>query len=374
MTSQEPRKYRGKVLITGASGHLGANLTRRVLDDGHEVRVLLQEGANNGAVDGLDVERVYGDLRDAGALRQLIRGCETVYHCAAKLSTLWGSRKEELEIYETNVQGTRDLLAAAAAEDVEKVVVSGSFSAVGFDPDDPGKPVDESYPFFPFARWLPYARSKALVEHMCLQANVRGLPTVVAVSTGIVGPNDHIPSRMGRTFLDHTHGRLRAYIDGGSEFVTARDICEGHVLAMHKGTPGERYIISTAYHSLDEIVSFFEEVNGVPKPKLKVPTSLMLPIAEVVCFFQSRFFPEASQRLTPGAIEILRKHRRADISKARNELGFQPGSIREAYYEAYEDFARRGLVPARTWAPGVRQPQQSERARPVEEVRHDRVA
>ena len=156
---------RGKVLVTGATGHLGANLVRRLLDDGRDVRVLLRPNTDPGGVDGLAVERVTGDLRDAAALAAATRGCESVYHCAANVSTIQGGPAHKRDIYESNVIGTKNLLAAAMRAEVARVVVTGSFSAVGFDPERPSDPSNESAPFYPFARHLPYAHTKVLVEH-----------------------------------------------------------------------------------------------------------------------------------------------------------------------------------------------------------------
>src|SRR6476659_7933714 len=136
------------VLVTGATGHLGANLVRRLLDDGHAVRVLLQPNGPTDAVDGLDVERIHGDIRFPASVAAAIRGCERVYHCAAKISTLAG---EEREIYESNVIGTRNVLRAALDTGVSRVVVSGSLSAVGHDPNQPSV---ESMPFYPFDKHL----------------------------------------------------------------------------------------------------------------------------------------------------------------------------------------------------------------------------
>src|SRR6266545_3562903 len=120
-----------RVLVTGGSGHLGANLVRRLLDEGQQVRVLERIGVGGEALASLGVEVVGGDLRDAAAVRGAVRGCRRVYHCAAKVSSAEGQQRE---IYASNVLGTRHLLRAALAEGVERVVVTGSFSAVGHDP------------------------------------------------------------------------------------------------------------------------------------------------------------------------------------------------------------------------------------------------
>jgi nucleoside-diphosphate-sugar epimerase len=135
-------------------------------------------------------------VRDARATREAVRGCRRVYHCAAKVSSGEGQTRE---IHDCNVLGTRHLLRAALDTGVERVVVTGSFSAVGWAP---GRPSDERMPADPFERMLPYARSKMTAEQECLRAAADGLDVVIATSCAIVGPHDFKPSRMGRVLLD----------------------------------------------------------------------------------------------------------------------------------------------------------------------------
>jgi len=336
----------GKILVTGGSGHLGANLVRRLLDDGHMVRVLLRQSktSNNSGMDGLDVERVYGDLRDENAVSAAVAGCQRIYHAAALVSTLYGDDRLKRQIYDCNVVGTRHILQAALRHDVERVVVTGSFSAVGYDHENPSRPSDETMPFYPFERMMPYECSKAFVEHECMQAVGRGLDVRIATSCAIIGPHDYKPSRMGRALCDFANGKLHAYIPGGFEFVAARDIVSGHVLAMEKGRKGEKYIFATAYMTLPEMMEMWQEITGVPRPRLKLPAPLMGAVAEVLSPLLTRLLPDFPQRLTPGAVRILQLGRRADLSKARTELGFQPTTMRQACEEAYEFFARRGAI------------------------------
>lgn len=340
-----PRK--GLVLVTGGAGHLGANLVRRLLDDGHAVRCLQRPGSNNAALDGLDVERVDGDLRDPASLRRAVAGCARVFHAAAKVSTIDGDHRHKREIFDSNVLGTRHMLAAALEEGVSRVVVTGSFSAVGHHLDDPSRPADETVPFYPFERSMPYEVSKVGVEHEVLRAVARGQDAVVATSCAIIGPNDFKPSRMGRTLCDYTRGRVRAYIPGGFEFVTSRDIVEGHVLAMEEGRRGEKYVFSTQFMTLDDVLDTFQRVTGAPKPRLRLPVGLMEPIAEVMSAILTRFFPDVPQRLTPGAMRILRMNRHADTTKARTELGFKPTSFEDAVREQYEFFCGLGWAERR---------------------------
>ena len=332
------------VLVTGSAGHVGANLVRRLLDDGVRVRVLLRHEDNNEALDGLEVERAFADIRDLNATRHALAGCQGVYHVAAKVSTIEGNRAHRREIFECNAIGTRNVLQAASEVGAGRVVVTGSFSAVGYDLDNPSAPSDETMQFYPMERTMPYERSKALVEHECWKAAAKGQDVVVATCCAVVGGADFFPSRLGRTLCDYTNGKLHAYVDGGFEFVAARDIVEGHLLCMHKGRSGEKYIFSSEYKTISEMLDLFEEVSGVPRPCRRIPTRMMLVFSEVASFYLSRFHPSFPQRFTPGAIRLLKKRRHANTGKARRELGYQPTSIRAAVREAYAFHYHRNAI------------------------------
>jgi nucleoside-diphosphate-sugar epimerase len=328
------------LLVTGSTGHLGANLVRRLVADGETVRVLVRGGNDQGALAGLDVERVIGDLRDPAACREAVRGCRGVHHCAALVSTIVGTHCHRRDIFECNVLGARNLLRAALEAGVERVVVTGSLSAVGHVPD---RPVTEEDPFDPFAWNLPYGISKAAVEHECLKAFADGLPVMVAVSCAIIGPYDFKPSRLGQTLIDFAHGKLRAYVAGGFDFVSARDMVEGHVLCMSKGRPGQKYIFSTKFLTVDELLGLFEQVTGRPRPWLRLPGVMMQGLATFGDLVLG-FFPNLPRRFTPGAVRFLRMQRRVDCSKAQHELGYQPSNIVDAVREAYDFFLKQGRI------------------------------
>lgn len=335
------------VLVTGGSGHLGANLVRQLLADGEKVRALARRDHQNAGLEGLDLEVVWGDLRDPEATLRACQGVARVYHCAAQISTVAG---REQELFANNVLGTKNLLAAAHQAGVERVVVTGSFSAVGHRTD--GLPSDETVPFNPFDEVLPYEKSKQAVELECLRAVADGLDVVIATSCAILGPHDYLPSRMGAVLRDFANGKLVAYIPGGFEFVAARDIVAGHQLAMAKGRTGHKYIISSGFQTIDALMGMMERVTGRRRPR-RLPAPLMAAIAPVSQLVQSALFPSRPQRLTPGAIRILRMERHADTSKAQRELGFRPTSIEAAIGEAYEFFVARGDI-AGTRASSVR--------------------
>lgn len=312
------RELGGPILVTDSTGHLGANLVRRLLDDGHGVRVLLREGENPAGVDGLDVERFYGDVRDA------VEGVRFVF-CGAVVEP---ALDIEREIADRNGAATKRLLCAAREAGVERVVVTSSGTT------------NDAHP--------------------------GSLDVVFATSCAILGPNDYQPSRMGRALIDFANGQMPAYVSGGLPFVSARDLVEGHLLAATRGRSGHAYVFATAYLEIDDLLAIFEEVSGRPRPRVRLPGALVAPIAEATIRALGSVFPKtrkstAHQRLAPHAMRALLERRHADTSQAKRDLGFRPTDIRRAVHDAYRDFARRGLVPAR---PGTTEP-------PVVEKRGD---
>ncbi len=330
------------ILVTGAAGHLGANLLRRLLADGETVRIMLRTDAERATVNGLPAGIVVGDLRDTNFVAASTQGCRQIFHCAARVST---DHRGNSDIFDINVLGARNILKAAQAAKIEKVVVTGSFSSVGIrtdrasNEDDPYNPLDPLLP-----QQLPYWRTKAAVEHECLKAFAEGLPVVVAISTGILGPNDYKPSRMGRVLIRFAHGQLRAYMPGGVPFVAADDVVQGHLLAMQKGRPGQRYIFSTADMTFDELMTIYSRVTGRRGPLFRLPPSLMTAAAHAASALMPYVNPHGEQLLTPAAVRLLALHRRADTSKAQRELGFRPTSIEVAIEQAYNWFLSHGVI------------------------------
>lgn len=342
--SAVPSIPRGKTLVTGASGHVGASLVRHLLAAGEDVRVLVHPRHNNRGVDNLPVERVEGDLLDADAVTRAVRGCVRVYHTAAKVSVLSPTEPQMRELWRINVLGTRNVLRASLEAGVARVVHTSSFSTIGFDPDDPSKPCTEDMPFYPFVEWMPYSRTKVLAEQEVLQACADGLDAVMAVSTGVVGPYDYLPSRTGKAMIDFAAGRLRAIIPGGYEAVTTEDLARGHVLAMERGRTGQRYIFSTRYVTMDEMLSMFAELVGTDRRPIALSPRLMSSVARAISRPMARLFPNVPQHLTPGAVFVLTMQRRADTSRAQKELGFVPGDLSAAVRAWYEFFVAEGMI------------------------------
>ena len=364
-SSQPKNQSSAPVMVTGSSGHVGANLVRRLLQDGVRVRVLIRAESENAALDGLDVERVYADIRDLNSTCHAFEGCQGVYHVAAKVSTIDGNAAHRREIFECNVIGTRNVLTAAREADCGRVVVTGSFSAVGYPLDDPSAPGDEGMQFYPMERSMPYEKSKVLVEHECLRAVAIGQDVVIATCCAVVGGADFVPSRLGRTMCDYANGMLRAYVDGGFAFVAAQDIVNGHLLCMEKGRTGQKYIFASEYKTISDILDLYEEVTGVPRPNRRMPTPLMYVFSEIASFYLSRFHPNFPQRFTPGAIRLLKQCRHANINKAKEELGYEPTSIRAAVHEAYAFHHGRNKILNPNAKSPIEDPQQLELMRKI---------
>jgi nucleoside-diphosphate-sugar epimerase len=334
------------ILVTGASGHLGANLVRRLLDERAELRLLARPGTDGASFVGLAAEIVEGDLADLDSCRRAVRGVRQIYHCAAQISTHRGA---EEEIFRSNVIGTRNLLLAAREAGVARVVVTGTLSASGYRADGP---TNEGDPFNPLEPHLPYARSKAAVEHECLKACVEGLEVVIAVASGIVGPYDFMPSRVGRLVQRFARGRMLAYMPGGFEIVAMRDIVEGHRLAMARGRPGQKYILSTRFVTCDELMDLLARITGRRKPRLRLSARLMEWAVHLTEPVLRHLLPGAVQLFTPYSVRLLRLGRHADCTKAKAELGYRPTDVESAFEEAYRWFVDTGHIAPRAAALG----------------------
>jgi len=324
------------VFVTGATGHVGANLVRELLARGSKVRVLLQPGMDATAMAGLDVERIEGDTRDRRALEEGLEGCEQLYHLAA-LITLRNRDRDRL--FEVNVLGTRNVLRAAQRAGVRRAVHCSTFGTIGWRADGPS---DEECLLDPFTCPLDYELCKTLAEHEALRACVAGLEVVIVNPSASVGAMDFAPSPLGRTLLELTSGKMRAYIPGRFDFVPVMDVARGHLLAMERGRPGERYLLTGRSTTLDELIAWVCELTGARRPRLRLPGRWLLPFLEVKDWVETRLTPWRAPVFTAQTVRILMLGKRGESSKARQELGFQPTSVRSALREALSWYREQG--------------------------------
>lgn len=346
--------------LTGATGFLGANLARLLLERGMRVRALSRRGSDRRNLEGLPVDVVEGDLSDSAALDSGCRGARWAFHLAADYR-LWSGNPRSL--YACNVEGTRNVLAAAGRAGVERIVHCSSVAAVKV-PDDPDRPSDETRLYRDVSEIIgDYKRSKWLAENVALKAARDGLPVVVVNPSAPIGAHDARPTPTGRIVVDFLNGRLPSYIDTGFNVIHARDAAQGHVLAAVKGRVGERYILGcrniTFKHALDTLA----ELTGLPGPRFKTPYALAYAFA-VLDTSRARLF--GGEPLAPlDAVRMARHKMYFDASKAVRELGLPQTPAREALRDAVEWFLDHRYVthPARAAAARAALPASGQPAR-----------
>jgi dihydroflavonol-4-reductase len=221
-------------LVTGATGFVGAAVVRRLLARGKTVRVLAREGSDQRNVAGLEIETVAGDLRDRPSLEKAVRDCHAVYHVAADYR-LWV--REPAAIYEVNVEGSRNLLRAAAEAGVGRMVYTSSVATLGLKRD--GTPADETTPVALGDMIGHYKRSKYLAEQEVRRlVTDEGLPVVIVNPSTPIGPRDVKPTPTGRMIVEAAAGRMPAFVDTGLNVVHVDDVAEGHLQAFERGRVG----------------------------------------------------------------------------------------------------------------------------------------
>lgn len=327
--------------VTGSTGHVGANLVRALLADGDAVRVLLRDGSDRGPVADLPVEIASGDLGSADALARAMEGCDRVYHLAAMISIRDVDRQR---LFQVNVEGTRNVLRAARTVGVERMVHCSSFGTIGRNPRGA---CDESFRLEPDEAVMHYDRTKLMGELEVQRAAADGFHVTIVNPTGVVGPHDYKPSRIGRSILDFGHGKLPAYVTirGGFDFVPVRDVVAGHRLAMERGRPGERYILSGELASMDQIFAWLSELIGRPRPRVSIPPWMLGPVARIKDGVDRRLFPERSPNFTAHSVRLLASRKRGSSRKAVDELGLEPTPLRDAFVEAVDWFRKTGRLP-----------------------------
>jgi dihydroflavonol-4-reductase len=301
------------------------------------VRVLVRQGSDRRNLEDLGLEIAVGDLTDRASLDRAVADCAGLFHVAAdyRLGT-----REPRELYRNNVEGTRNILSAAAQAGVERIVYTSSVATMGLPLD--GSPGDEQTPVTIAAMIGHYKRSKYLAEQAVLEAARQGLSVVIVNPSTPVGPGDVKPTPTGQVVLDAAAGRMPAYVDTGLNIVHVDDVAAGHLQAFQQGRPGERYILGGEDMTLREILGEIARLVGRRPPRVRLPYAAVLPIAyvaEVLAMVSGR-----SGRVTLEGVRMSRKRMFFSSAKAVRDLGYAWRPPALAFADAVQWFRAHGRL------------------------------
>jgi dihydroflavonol-4-reductase len=329
------------VVVTGATGHIGNVLTRRLTAQGQAVRALVMPDDDLRPLSGLDVEIVSGDVTDLASLESAFTGADIVFHLAGIVTIMSGMARV---LERVNVGGVRNVAAACRAAGVRRLVYTSSVHAIAEPPQ--GTAIDESQPFDPNRVLGDYARSKARATLLLLDEVAKGgLDAVICCPTGVIGPGDYGISNVGQLILDFASGQLKSYVSGAYDFVDVRDVARGLILAAEKGLKGRHYILSGAQVQVLELMKELEKDIGYPAPTYRIPSA----IARAAGVLASAYYRLLRRRpvFTAYSIDVLRSNSQVSSARAREELGFTSRPWRESIRDHVEWFRAEAMLPGR---------------------------
>ncbi|PPQ32492.1 hopanoid-associated sugar epimerase [Rhodopila globiformis] len=325
-------------LVTGATGFVGSAVARALAARGHALRLLARPSSDRRNLAGLDAEVVTGDLTEPESLVRAAAGCRYVFHVAADYR-MWVPDPDAM--LHANVDGSIAMLRAAARAGVERFVHTSSVAALGQIGD--GTPADEDTPTREVDFVGIYKRSKYMAERAVLDiAKRESLPVVVVNPAAPVGPRDIKPTPTGKMILDAAAGRMPAYIDTGLNIVHVDDVAEGHVLAMEKGTVGQRYVLGGENLPLKDILALVAEIAHRRPPFIRLPETALWPVALVM--EKAAALTGIEPLMTRDHLKMARKKMFFSSTKAMQELGYDPRPARAAIEDAVAWFRLNGML------------------------------
>lgn len=322
-----------QVLVTGATGFIGGNLARELWRRGYAVRALVRPGANTLTIKDTGIAPVTGDILDADSVRRAVQGCRAVFHCAAAY-TFWA--RDPATLYRANVDGTATVLEAARQAGVDRVVYTSTVATLG--PPRQGLRAEDA----PAPAAQPhlvghYKKSKYRAERVALAMAAEGFPVVVVNPTAPVGPWDVKPTPTGRIVLDFIRGRLPAGLDTGMNLVDVADVAAGHILALEKGEPGQRYLLGHRNLTLQELLALLQELTGRPAPRWQIPFWLALGAGYVDQFVEGNLLRREPHIPLEG-LKVARDPMYVTSQKAIERLGLPQSPVEAALERAVQWF------------------------------------
>jgi len=322
--------------ITGASGHIGANLIRGLLQEEKPIRALVHN--HRDAFEGLNIEKVRADVTDIDSLIPAFQGADVVYHLAGAISL---EMNDWPKMEAINVKGTHNVVEACLRCGVRRLVHFSSIHAVVQEPFD--KPVDELRPLGDSADRPPYDRSKALSEREVRQGIEQGLDAIILNPTAVIGPYDYQLSHLGEALLIMAQGRMPALIKGGFDWVDVRDVVNGAIRAEAQAPIGAKYLFSGHWASIQDLAKLTEEIMGVPAPRFVCPTWLALTSAPAVTLYNQ--ITRSRQLYNRFSIKTLSAcNHRVSHDRATRELNYQPRPLRDTLADTFRWFQTSGML------------------------------
>jgi dihydroflavonol-4-reductase len=326
-------------LVTGASGFLGSHIARQLVARGESVRVLLRPSSQNRAIADLPLEYVTGDLRDTASLDRAMKGIGRVFHVAADYR-LWA--KHSQDIYDSNVGGTKNVLAAAKRARVEQFIYTSTVATIAVDRSaQPNEFTDAKLE----EMIGHYKRSKWMAEREALNAANEGLPVIVAMPTTPVGPWDWKPTPTGKLIVDFLNGKMPGYVDTGLNFVGVEECAAGHLLVAEKGKVGQRYLLGSENLTLKQMLDILAKITGLPAPSLKISHHVALGVAYASTIFSRLVGKEPG--IPIEGVRIAQHKMFVDCGRSQRELGFKAGPVAAALQRAVRWYETNGYVNPR---------------------------
>jgi len=327
------------VLLTGASGFVGAAVLGKLIGAGFAVRALVRPTSPHDHLAGPGLTLVPGDMRDRSSVRAAMVGCRYVFHVAADYR-LWA--RARAEVFESNVAGTRHVMEESLAVGIERVVYTSSVATLALRPD--GTAADESGSLPEQHAVGAYKRSKIAAERLVREMIAeRGLPAVIVNPSTPIGPGDRRPTPTGRIIVAAASGRLPAFVETGLNLVHVDDVAEGHLAALHRGSIGERYILGGQNVPFSQMLADIAALLGRPAPRWRLPWFATLPVA---CISEAASMVTGREPLaTLSGVRMARHRMFFSAAKAERELGYRARPYPQALRDAVQWFYDNGYLP-----------------------------
>ena len=324
-------------------------LRASLAEQGAELRLLVRPTSDLRNLEGLNADRVVGDLRDAASIEKALSGCDVVFHVAADYR-LWVRGRDSSEMYRSNVEGTRSLLEAARKHGVRRIVYTSSVATMGFTSaqstacNECATRGGRRESGVASADMIGhYKRSKFMAEQVAVEAARSGVDVVIVNPTTPIGERDIKPTPTGRIVVDFLKRKFPAYVETGLNLVDATECARGHVQALEKGRSGERYILGGENLTLKQILDRLAAITGLPSPTVKLPYIFALAAGVVDEMVTGRLLGR-EPRATIDAVRMGRKMMFVSSAKAERELGWRTVPVDGALRRSVEWFRANGYV------------------------------